>query len=111
MKFKAKLINTAYEMSTILSFAFSLDFIIIYRNMTLINKLILILWLSITGSGVLKILICRLILNDSREVVFEKAFLEIKNAFIGYEHAVMVYILIGMIILSIRVAIPFMIAL
>ena len=43
MNFKAKLINTAYEISTIISFAFTLDFIIICRNMNFTNQIMLVL--------------------------------------------------------------------
>ena len=111
MNFKAKLINTAYEMSTILSFAFSLDFIIIYRDMTLTNQLMLALWLSITAAGVLRIVLNRVLLDKTRETAFEKALLEIKDACSGNQYAPMIYVLFGMTMLSIRIAIPFIIAL
>lgn len=111
MKFNAKLINTAYEMSTILSFAFSLNFIIINKDMTLSNKLMLILWLIITAIGALKIVINRVVLNKSKEEAFEKALSEIKEIFKGNNSAPIIYILIGMGSLCIKIAIPFMIAL
>lgn len=112
MKFNAKLINTAYEMSTILSFAFSLNFIIIInKDMTLSNRLMLILWLIITAIGALKIVINRVVLNKSKEEAFEKALAEIKEIFKGNNSAPIIYILIGMGSLFIKIAIPFMIAL
>ena len=111
MKFNAKLINTAYEMSTILSFAFSLNFIIINKDMTLSNRLMLILWLIITAIGALKIVINRVVLNKSKEEAFEKALAEIKEIFKGNNSAPIIYILIGMGSLFIKIAIPFMIAL
>lgn len=111
MKFKAKIINTAYDMSTILSFAFSIDFFIIYRNMTFINKLILLLWMAITGKGVLKIVLNRILLNKTNEDAFEKALSEVKNVFSGNQYATTIYMLFGMTLLSVRIAIPFIIAL
>ncbi len=111
MNFKAKLINTAYEISTIISFAFTLDFIIICRNMNFTNQIMLVLWLSISATGVLRITLNRIILNRTKEPLFEKALVEIKENFNGNQYAPLIYMLLGVIILCIRIAIPFIIAL
>lgn len=111
MNFKAKLINTVYEMSTILSFAFSLDFIILYRDISMISQIMLALWLAVTAVGVLRIVLNRILLNKTREALFAKALAEIKEDFSGNESAPVIYILIGITMLSLKVAIPFFIAL
>ncbi|WP_294152739.1 hypothetical protein [uncultured Clostridium sp.] len=111
MNFKAKLINIVYEMSTILSFAFSLDFIILYRDISMISQIMLVLWLAVTAVGVLKIVFNRIFLNRTREVLFAEALAEIKEDFSDNEYASSIYILMGMLMLSIKVSIPFFIAL
>ena len=111
MNFKAKVINTAYEMSTILSFAFTLDFIIKIKDMNQINRLILIAWLALTTFSVFKIVLNRIVLNQSREPLFEKILLEIKKNFSEDESAIRIYMSIGFIILFIKIAIPFIIIL
>lgn len=111
MNFNAKLINTAYEMSTILSFAFSLDFIIMNRDITLLNGLMLMLWLLITAKGSLKIVLDRVVLNVSGERIVEKSLFEIKKAFNEDKFALIIYMLLAILAMCIKIAIPFIIIL